>query len=291
MRTFQFAITVYCIVHLSLVSSCDGEKGTIKQESASTVSNSVTYTLNHDALSSMDFTFELRATEDDLTLLETGVIGSYDLMGPFFGDGKELKVASADMTIAERKLVYGHRVPGEMIDHIAVKGGDVGAALMMVRLFFRDNGRMPADASEIIDWNYLTSESHGSRNPANLSKKELFESYMYLVNPVTGRFYDSFEAKPGSPGGLYIHRFGDVDELEQEFRDDRHAIDCIRLAGFKEAWLLRVYRESGTEVLAQKPMPVLTGQPEAPSETGVKLPLDGAAPVATADNGAKVQRR
>lgn len=139
------------------------------------------------------------------------------------------------------------------------KGGheNLCATFDLLRQHYDRFGFLPSDGADLAAW-VEVGLRRGSVEQLNelLAGPDALSRFGYAINPVTARFYASFDRDEWQPGGVYFKPDLPFDELEAAFAG-RFGFENCQGPDFKGAWLVKVFGDAPQEVLAFKPLVML----------------------------------
>jgi hypothetical protein len=149
---------------------------------------------------------------------------------------------------------------------------DLSHVLSIACGFKKYNGVLPKDGAELLAWLWENETSEAER-VSKLSRSQQFTELNALVNPVTGKLYESFQAEAWSPGAVSFRELTDLKEIDKAFVDafgwtpgDGGLV--TEMPNFLSVWEIKLYGEEPDEVLGVRP--VITMKPhqhEVPAES------------------------
>jgi hypothetical protein len=131
------------------------------------------------------------------------------------------------------------------------------ATFDVLRMFYDAHGYLPEDGAELAAWVEL-GPGGGSLEllTGSIERTDRLSRFGYAINPLTGKFYSSFDKDEWHAGGVYFKPDLSFEELEAAF-DGRYGYEECLGAGFRGAWLVKVFGDAPNEVLAFKPLVML----------------------------------
>jgi hypothetical protein len=158
-----------------------------------------------------------------------------DQVEPQLFNAEEDHVNPSTLSPGERKLLFG------------VSNGTGAFTLANIQLlcyrFQNDTGRMPQNAGELSAWlwkNQTEFADQISRKPHD----QQFIDLIWMINPVTGKFYDSFEANTWTPGGVMFRELKTEDEVIAAYAGRAGlSREQMHYPSFKGAWTIEVWGE------------------------------------------------
>jgi hypothetical protein len=123
--------------------------------------------------------------------------------------------------------------------------------LMPVDQYYVQNHKLPENGLETTP-ELLTPEGYGKFMA--LAPAAKLHDYRFILNPVSGKFYDSYQSKDWTPGGINITIIDDPKVVEEQYSDLRVPVGLgLDLSGKKEkpheVWLVRFYGEQPGSVI------------------------------------------
>lgn len=131
------------------------------------------------------------------------------------------------------------------------------ATFDVLRMYYEAHGYLPQDGAELAGWVELGPGRSNLDGLVEATRRtDRLSRFGYAINPLTGRFYSSFDKDEWHPGGVYLKPDLSFDELEAAF-DGRYGFEECLGGNFRGAWLLKVFGDSPDELLAFKPLVML----------------------------------
>lgn len=146
---------------------------------------------------------------------------------------------------AERMVAGGWATPGNIPAHLI-------ETLIFARKFYFEEGRLPQDGKELARW-YLaqTRTLAALEDIVQRGDEARVDALAIGLNPVTGRFYGSFELGPWQPGAVSFQHLQD-DESFYKYTHTRRADYQAKHASAPEIWRVHIWGTSEGEVLLDK---------------------------------------
>jgi hypothetical protein len=127
---------------------------------------------------------------------------------------------------------------------------------LLINNFRNANGAMPKDSGELLAWLWRNKTDEADR-VSHLPTEQQYVELASLINPVTGRFFESFEATEWTPGGVWLRQLNSIDEVYDAF-GDRPGAERALLTAVKSTWLITLWGDTPKERLGDHPLVIET---------------------------------
>jgi hypothetical protein len=152
---------------------------------------------------------------------------------------------SAVLSANEKRRLYGFQLPGTGMSKLPS---------IEFHYFHTKHGRMPANSLEMArEMDSAAFTPRWLNDLANESPANQFSAIARYLNPITGKFYRTFQAKDWEPGGIYLEALtnephpGDPNYNYVESQR-KHNLPI------PDSWLIRLWGDQPGEILLEQPV-------------------------------------
>lgn len=235
MRTVYLAIIVG-IANLMLVSCSEGSVATTQSKQ---ISNGEMI----QELAAFDFSQYL-AQCDYVTLDEASAPG-HELQDEARVLRERLSRTQSPAQLTEKD--YGVLLAWKLPDGMPVT---IVHTMMVVDRYYQKHHALPSSGLEAMP-RLLTPE--GYSHFMALAPEAKLHDYRFIINPISGKFYESYQSQQWTPGGINITIIDDPSIVAEQYAELRVPVGYLGLDGEVESphaiWLVRFYGETPGSVI------------------------------------------
>jgi len=166
-----------------------------------------------------------------------------DYISPFAEDGElysawmPFSILKPELTEGEAQLMGMTFTPPDGRRNIMETVGHVSG-------FYTNEGRLPSHGVELVPW-AMTVEGFEKTN--GLAAGEQYHSVYYAVNPITGKFFESFDDSEWHPGGFFIEPVVDEELIIERYHSYAASPDQL-----PSVWHVIIFGEEPDTMLIDK---------------------------------------